>query len=85
METIIAKHETSRTRECNPWLPIFDKKKKKNSTVCEPRPSSNLSMRRMDASLHRNRINLHCTAWWMFSWDIYVCIALSYLPNNWAG
>lgn len=29
METIIAKHETSRTRECNPWLPIFDKKKKK--------------------------------------------------------
>lgn len=39
----------------------------------------------MDASLHRNRINLHCTAWWMFSWDIYVCIALSYLPNNWAG
>lgn len=61
------------------------KKKKKNSTVCEPRPSSNLSMRRMDASLHRNRINLHCTAWWMFSWDIYVCIALSYLLNNWAG
>lgn len=29
METIVAKHETSRTRECNPWLPIFDKKKKK--------------------------------------------------------
>ena len=79
--------ETGSTREYNSWLPIFDKKKKKEkkSTVCQPRRSSNLSARRMDASLHRNRINLHCVARWTSSWDIYVCIALSYLPNNWAG
>ena len=79
--------ETGSTREYNSWLPIFDKKKKKEkkSTVCQPRRSSNLSARCMDASLHRNRINLHCVARWTSSWDIYVCIALSYLPNNWAG
>ena len=84
MKTIVPKRETGSTREYNSWLPIFDKKKKKEkkSTVCQPRRSSNLSARCMDASLHRNRINLHCVARWTSSWDIYVCIALSYLPNN---